>query len=280
MDVEFRHLRCFAAVAARRSFTQAANELAITQPQLSRTVRQLEQTLRVTLLDRDSRHVELTEAGRHFYHDTERILGDLERAIVDVKKNGGIRFGFSWLLPDPWAQRTFQRFESSSGGVVRLTRCDDVMAALRSHRVDVGLVRGHVISSTVRTVHLFDEARVAVCSARSRLADQDRLEWTRVGEWPLVVNTVSGTTGPWSWPDDQAPDIVIETANFDEWIETVATGRGIGIVPDVAMRRGIHPNVRFVALEGAPPSPVSLAFLPRVQEPMVRLFLDSALAGG
>jgi hypothetical protein len=44
------------------------------------------------------------------------------------------------------------------------------------------------------------------------------------------------------------------------------------------MRRSIHPGVRFVPLEDAPPSPVSLAFLPRVQEPMPRLFLDSALS--
>lgn len=100
MDVEFRHLRCFAAVAARRSFTQAASDLAITQPQLSRTVRQLERTLRVTLLDRDSRHVELTEVGRRFHRDTERILGDLDRAIAGVVKQAGIRLGFSWLLPD------------------------------------------------------------------------------------------------------------------------------------------------------------------------------------
>jgi DNA-binding transcriptional LysR family regulator len=111
--------------------------------------------LRVTLLDRDSRHVELTEVGRRFHRDTERILGDLDRAIAGVVKQAGIRLGFSWLLPDPWAQRTFQRFERSSGGAVRLTRCDDVVAALKSHRIDAGLLWGQVSSSSIRTVALF-----------------------------------------------------------------------------------------------------------------------------
>jgi DNA-binding transcriptional LysR family regulator len=57
----------------------------------------------------------------------------------------------------------------------------------------------------------------------------------------------------------------------------VAADRGIGVVPEVAMRRNIHPAVRFVPLDGAPPSPVALAFLPHVQEALVRHFLDAAL---
>jgi len=59
-----------------------------------------------------------------------------------------------------------------------------------------------------------------------------------------------------------APRRIIETRNFDEWLETVAADRGIGICPDVVMRRSTHPAVRFIPLRGAPPSPVSLAFLP------------------
>ena len=92
-----------------------------------------------------------------------------------------------------------------------------------------------------------------------------------------MVNTVSGTTGPWSWPADEAPARVIETRNFDEWIESVAADRGIGVVPDVAMRRNIHPAVRFIPLTGAPPSPVSLIFLPHVREPLMRQFVEAAV---
>ena len=64
--VELRHLRVFEAVARLRSFTRAADELSITQPTLSRTIRQLEDALGVTLLDSSPRHVEPTPAGRTF----------------------------------------------------------------------------------------------------------------------------------------------------------------------------------------------------------------------
>ena len=70
---------------------------------------------------------------------------------------------------------------------------------------------------------------------------------------------------------------MIETANFDEWLESVAADRGIGVVPDVAMRRNIHPAVRFIPLRGAPPSPVWLAFLPNVREPLMRQFAEAAV---
>jgi DNA-binding transcriptional LysR family regulator len=156
-------------------------------------------------------------------------------------------------------------------------RSDDPLSAVQQSKIDVALVRGQVRSSTVRVVHLFDESRVAVCSVKSALARRDELDWREIPRWPLVVNTVSGTTGPWSWPAGQGPDTVIETPNFDEWIESIAADRGIGVVPEVAMRRNIHPAVKFVPLVHAPPSPVAPAFLPHVQEALMRQFLEAAL---
>jgi DNA-binding transcriptional LysR family regulator len=68
----------------------------------------------------------------------------------------------------------------------------------------------------------------------------------------------------------------VETSNFDEWIESVAADRGIGVIPDVAVRRNIHPGVRFIPLRGAPLSPVVLAFLPRAHNAALRRFVEAA----
>lgn len=275
--VELRHLRVFEAVARLQSFTQAADELSITQPALSRTIRQLEDALGVRLLDRSSRHVETTMAGRAFLDHVERVLAELERAFGAVRRQASIGLGFSWLLPDPWAQDTVARFEQATRATVRLIRTDDALAAVQLGRVDVAVVRGEVSSTAVRVVHLFDESRVAVCSVHSRLADRSEVDWAEVPRWPLVVNTASGTTGPWSWPAGEGPGIVVETKNFDEWLESVAADRGIGVIPDVAVRRNIHPGVRFVALRGAPKSPVALAFLPRARNAVLRRFVEAAI---
>lgn len=279
MDVELRHLRAFAAVARQRSFTRAAEQLLITQPALTRTIQQLEATLQVQLLDRTSRRVDLTEAGREFLVQVEQVLLDLDQALASVRRQVTVRLGFSWLLPDPWAQLAVGRFEQATGNSVSLVRCDDPLACVRKGEIDVALVRGDIDpSSPVRVVHLFDEARVAVCSERSALAGREQLDWAEIPDWPLVVNTVSGTTGSWSWPAGEGPAHIVETGNFDEWLESVAADRGIGVVPDVAMRRHIHTAVRFVPLVNAPVSPVSLAFMPHVQESLMRQFVEAAVS--
>jgi DNA-binding transcriptional LysR family regulator len=277
MDVELRHLHAFEAVARLRSFTRAAEELSITQPALSRTIRQLEATMRVTLFERSSRHVDVTGVGVLFLGHVERVLGELDRAFAAVREQVTIRLGFSWLLPDPWAQNAVGRFERATGSKVDLIRSDDPLTAVQQNKIDVALVRGEVRSLTLRVVHLFDETRVAVCSVRSALAQQDQLEWSDIPSWPVVVNIVSGTTGPWSWPAGQGPDRIVETTNFDEWLESIAADRGIGVVPEVAMRRNIHPAVKFVPLLHAPSSPVSLVFMPNVQDTLMRQFIEASI---
>src|ERR1700761_6424175 len=92
--VELRHLRAFEAVARLKSFTHAAGELLITQPALTRTIQQLEDALGETLLDRSSRHVEVTAAGRTFVDYVERILAELERGFDAVRPRARIRLGF------------------------------------------------------------------------------------------------------------------------------------------------------------------------------------------
>jgi DNA-binding transcriptional LysR family regulator len=278
--VEFRHLRAFEAVARLKSFTRAAGELMITQPALTRTIQQLEDALGATLLDRSSRHVEVTAGGRAFLEYAQRILAELDRGIGAVRQQATIRLGFSWLLPDPWAQDTVARFEKATGITVSLVRTDAAVEAVRQGKVDVAVVRGHAehkAGASLRVVHLFNESRVAVCSVHSRLADKSEMDWADVPRWPLVVNVASGTTGPWSWPAGARPKTVVETGNFDEWIESVAADRGVGVIPDVAVRRAIHPGVRFIALRDAPPSPVALAFLPRAYNAALRRFVEAAV---
>ncbi|MEV7731766.1 LysR family transcriptional regulator [Streptomyces sp. NPDC088921] len=277
MDVELRHLRAFSSVARHLSFSRAAEELLITQPALSRTIAQLEGRLSVRLLDRSSRHVELTDTGAEFLVHVERVLATLDQALAVVSHRVTLRLGFSWLLPDPWAQQSVSLFEESTGASVELARTDDPLQALRQRTVDISLVRGDIDAPRgARVVRLYDEARIAVCSERCELTRLGHLDWTDVQYWPLVVNTVSGTTGPWSWPVDERPARIIETANYDEWLETVAANRGIGIVPEVAQRRTQHPALRFVPLTSAPPSPVSLVHFPDAQRTLIRRFLEAA----
>ncbi|MEU9383170.1 LysR family transcriptional regulator [Streptomyces sp. NPDC048279] len=279
MEVELRHLRAFTAVARLHSFSKAAVQLSITQPALSRTIAQLEAVLNVRLLDRSSRQVEVTDAGGEFLLHADRVLATVDQALAAARRMVTLRLGFSWLLPAPWAQDAVDAFQAATGVSVTLLRTDDPVQALHRRTVDIAVIRGDLAASRpVRTVHLCDEARIAVCARRCPLAERGRLDWSEVRQWPLVVNAVSGTTGPWSWPEAQRPTRVITTTNYDEWVETIAADRGIGIVPDVARRRTPHPALCFIDLTNAPPVPVGLAHLPDGPQKLIRRFVEAAVA--
>ena len=276
MDVELRHLRAFTAVATHRSFTAAGRELLIGQPALTRTVQQLEAALGVRLLERTSRSVRLTDAGQDFLDRTRAVLADLDGAIAAARGEQELRLGFQWVLPDPWATETITGFEQATGARVTLLRRDDIATALGAGDLDVAITRTPLTTSGTVQTPLFDEDRVAAVSTRSPLAARDAIDWLELAAEPIVVNTVSGTTQPDSWPAEHRPTRVVTCGNYDEWLQLVATGRGVGAVPRSAARTGTHPGVAFVPLAGAPPVSVCLAYRPRRSSPLVRRFVTSA----
>jgi DNA-binding transcriptional LysR family regulator len=80
--MDTRQLAAFCAVVERRSFSQAAARLGVTQPAVSLQVRALEKRLGAQLLDRSGRRVEPTEAGWRFYRGAQRLLS-LEQQLLD-----------------------------------------------------------------------------------------------------------------------------------------------------------------------------------------------------
>ncbi len=81
-------LRAFRTIAAAGSFTAAARDLAVTPSALSQTLRQLEERLGVRLLQRTTRKVGLTEAGRQLLEDIAPALGALDAAVEAVRQHG------------------------------------------------------------------------------------------------------------------------------------------------------------------------------------------------
>ena len=80
--MDTRQLAAFCAVVERKSFSQAAERLGVTQPAVSLQVRALEKRLGTQLLDRSGRRVEPTEAGLRLYRGAQRLLA-LEEQLVD-----------------------------------------------------------------------------------------------------------------------------------------------------------------------------------------------------
>ena len=84
--MDTRQLAAFCAVVERKSFSQAAERLGVTQPAVSLQVRSLEKRLGRQLLDRSGRRVEPTEAGRRLYRSAQRLLAAEEQLLAELEE--------------------------------------------------------------------------------------------------------------------------------------------------------------------------------------------------
>src|SRR5260370_27601521 len=89
--MELHHLRYFVAIADRLSFSRAAAELELTQPSLSRQMRDLEQELGAPLFNREGRRISLTAAGIAFLPAARASLAEAERARRNVREGLGAK---------------------------------------------------------------------------------------------------------------------------------------------------------------------------------------------
>jgi DNA-binding transcriptional LysR family regulator len=146
--MELRHLRYFAAVAEDLNFTRAAHKLHLAQPSLTRQIRNLEEELGVRLLDRAKNQVILTEEGKRFLVDAQRLIALSVESITAIQRfsrgessqlNLGYLFKFNFdLLPSTLASF----YESCPGIAVNLFDMSpaEQLRALEARKIDLGFI--------------------------------------------------------------------------------------------------------------------------------------------
>lgn len=147
--MDLRQIRYFVAVAGTRSFTRAAEQLYIAQPPLSRQIRLLENELGVQLLHRDTRPLQLTEAGRVFYEQGLQILQRAEQmkaATIQVGKGQRQRLSIGFVASTLYgevpvlARKLRQLYPDIDFQLIEMTTMQQI-EGLKTGRIDVGFGR-------------------------------------------------------------------------------------------------------------------------------------------
>ena len=178
---EISQLRCFVAVAEELHFSRAAERLSMTQPPLSRQIRLLEHHVGARLLERSSRTVRLTAAGKAFLPEAARILRIAEEAAFTARRaakgeQGAISIGFTSasgysLLPEV-VRRLRERAPGVSLTLKELVSTVQV-EALNAGELDLGLMRPHTLNGELESAPLATESLMLAIHERE------------AGQWPL-----------------------------------------------------------------------------------------------
>ncbi|GIF74475.1 LysR family transcriptional regulator [Asanoa siamensis] len=262
MTVDLRHLRAFLAIADEGSITRAAARLHVTQPALSRTLRQLEEHLGARLVDRSTHHLRLTAAGQAFRDRAAAAVAAVDDVLDPARVgNAPLRLGHAWsalgALTTPLLRRWRERHPETP---LELMRIDDRTAGLARGRVDVAILRGPVDLPGVAVTPLLREGRVAAVPADSALAAAAALGLDDLADQPIAVNSRSGTTTLELWPPSRTPAATVEVANTDDWLAAIAAGRAVGVSTTATAAMYPNPAVAYVPLVDAPEITVHLAW--------------------
>lgn len=199
--LELRHVRSFAAVAHRGSFGQAAASRHISQPALSRQMRNLENDLGVRLFERRSRGIDLTPSGEIFRRDVVGLLAGVDRLHKEVKRaergtSGRCVLGVvphryvdqivCQVLDELLTRRAGMRIE------VRSLTTPQLGEALRRSEIDVAISYSYPMpvaqmDGLVRRPLFTDELRCALLAATHPLATRETLSLRDLADVPFLV---------------------------------------------------------------------------------------------
>lgn len=261
MEYSVRQIRSFIAVARARSFTRAAAILHVSQPTLTVQIRRLEETLCVRLLDRDSRTVDLTRIGRELLPALERIVQDLDAALLGAQSLADATRGIVRLAvlpsfasgPLPDAIRTFR--DTRPGVSFRL---HDVVAGrglplLVSEEVDLAILGGEPGASDVDVLARSPEQLVVVHPARHPVGRVRRLTAKSLARYPLVLmhaeTSVRAVTDIGFSRAGVSVNVAAEATYMMTAVAMVRAGLGLAILPASAREIAAEPTVAARAID-------------------------------
>lgn len=241
--MEFRHLRCFLAVAEELHFARAAERLHIEQSPLSRSIKELEEDLGVQLFERTTRSTRLTRAGQLFLQHTPRIFTALQQARDSVK---AVANGFHGQL----------RVALSDGitplrlpALLTLCRQDEPEVEIRFFEVplsqqikglhddlyDVGFAQSHEVGDGIVTLPVWSDTLMVAVPARHPLLVHKRIPLDELLRYPLVLCDPQVCEGHAKHVErvlrrvDMEPLIAERVATSDLMMALVSAGFALGL---------------------------------------------------
>ena len=281
---DFSQLRCFAAVAEELHFGRAAARLNMTQPPLSRQIQVLERILDVQLLERTSRSVRLTAAGRSFLPEAQRILRLAETAThvtrqVAAGRAGVLKLGFTAASAYDFLPRLVTVLRRALPDVTLALRemvSQDQLEALLAGRIDAALVRPPVTHPDLIAVRALAEPLVAALPAGHPLAARVQLTLADLGGEPMIAyapnearyfnDLIQGLLAEAA----VEPRIVQRLTQIHAILALVRAELGIALVPAAAERLRFEGVVFRPLLLPAPrPAELVLAWRRGADEPLI-----------
>jgi LysR family transcriptional regulator, benzoate and cis,cis-muconate-responsive activator of ben and cat genes len=269
-------LRYFVAVAEMENVSRAALKLHVSQPALSRQIRDLENELGFSLLERTAKSVRLTDAGRTFLDNARELLKSADEAVAKARAVASaepteLHVGYSPMPTAEILPKTLRAFQQTMPNVhVRSHDWTnkDILDGIRDGRLQLGLIVPPTKASALhdmRYEELFQERVGVVVGPQHPFARRRAIPITDVAAEPLIGLTREDYPNFYDYLSiifskvKQKPRVVEEHDSFSGVISAVEAGTGVTLSIDVL---GHSFGNRVKLLHIAPePKPISVGIV-------------------
>lgn len=241
-------LYLFHLVVKNRNFTKAAGIAGLTQSAITRQIQGMENSLGIDLLERTTRTVHTTSAGEFLYHESVKLLGDVESSLQKLREEFAnakkeIRVGVSRSVGLAYLPGFFHaNLKRAPQIACRVSHqpSKDILSALEANELDLGvLCPPRRLPQTLRVTHKFEDAFTLITSTEiatdfeQQKNRKSRDEWLKKQDWLLIEE--NSNTGQrlrsWMLKQNWKVEPTMQLDNFDLIINLVALGLGVSFVP-------------------------------------------------
>ena len=290
--MELRHLRYFVAVAEDLNFSRAARRLHVSQPPLSRQVRDLENELGVELFERANNKVRLTPAGEFLYAEAKRLLAQSEDLAREVRRFGDagrpeLRIGYVANVNGPAVIEAATQFRKSNPGVIVKvfdSSAREQVAGILAGALDLGFIgfRKAADQSGLEVTPIETTHAIMAAPADHPLAAKGPQPLAAFKKDPFVTISEEAFPGARQYvlqfcrDAGFRPKIMHEAQEPIDILNLIAMGEGVALVPE-RMRRTPHPGVAFCRLrEPVPRVDSYVAWKKGNRSPLIQGMVESA----
>ncbi len=259
--IELRHLRYFMAVAKEKNFRKASELLFITQPGLSRQIKQMEESLGVKLFNRTNKKVTITPAGEFLKKELVFTFNHLETTfrqlqLINDGQDGEIRLGFvnsamQNLIP-PLLKKMQTDFPNIHFSLKELSSSKQI-EQLKSNEIDIGFVRSSTVPDRIHLKTIFKEKFAVVLPKSHVLNERSFRHVGQLAKEPFIMFSKEDSPGYYNKimsiceQKGFTPQVSHRTVHDNTIFKLVESGLGVAIVPN-SFRHGLNLNIKFIEL--------------------------------
>lgn len=244
-------LRLYCHVVQTNSFSRGAREIGVTQSAASQSIRQLENDMEVTLLDRSKRPFIVTDQGEKFYRACRDLLEGFDRIRDEIARDkrrveGTVRVAAIYSIGLHDMGVYMQRFRHLYPEARLRLDClhpKEVIRSVEEDLADIGLISYPSSSRTLNVIPLWEEPLRLVCPPTHHLAKHKKINFRDLNEVPFVAFdpdlSIRKVIDRVLRQEHARVDVVMEFDNVESIKEGVLLGAGVSVLPEPVFQKEI-----------------------------------------